>query len=139
MWSLDVISDDPEEFESVQTILRIYLLGIKAFICAGLTHVASFIGIPLMAGGRALPYKFWLPENSSFYYMTIFAIETYVVFVLLFLVCGIDSLFIALCGSMGIQFRLLAHKMRKLKGDLEVEVIKRTLKECILHQRHIIV
>lgn len=94
----------------------------------------------MATGLQTLPYHVWLPESgSSFYYAATFVIEIYVILVLLFLVCGIDSFFIALCGSMGIQFKLLAHRMRNLKSDSKEEIIRETLKECILHQKHLIV
>lgn len=138
LWSLDVVADDSEEVESIQNTLHIYKVAIKAFVCLGITHLASFIVIPLVAGGRALPYQVWLPEDNFYCYIAVFIIQIYVIVILLFLVCGTDALFIALCGTMGIQCKLLVHKMRKLKADLGEEVIRGTLKECVLHQQHLI-
>lgn len=139
LWSLDVISDDHKEMENIQKILRTYIVAIKIFICSGLTHLTSFIVIPLLSQGRLLPYQVWLPESdSSLYYYAVFTIENYVTTILLFLVCGIDSLFIALCATIGIQFRLLSHKMRNVKSNMGEQTIKNTLRECIMHQKRLI-
>lgn len=138
LWSLETISDDPEEAGIVQGMLRIYKLAMCTFVTLGTVHFASFIVVPALVDGRRLPYYAWLPPgDSDFYYYAVFIIENYVILVLLFLVCGTDSLFIALCGTTGVQFRLLSHKMRNLKIDLGEEMIRRTLRECIVHQKHL--
>lgn len=111
-------------------------MGIKTFVSLGTTHMLSFIVIPLLNGGRSLPYAVWLPEGGPpSCYWAVFGVETFSVVVLLFLVTGTDGLFVAFCGTLGIQFRLLRHRMRKLKGSLGEDVIRGTMRECILHQK----
>lgn len=136
LWDIDLVAGDAKEAKHIQTILATYKLCIKLFFCCGLSHTASFIVIPLLSGGDTLPYQMWLPNHL--FYLPVFVVQIYVIFILLFLVVGIDSFFIALCGTLGIQFRLLAHKMRQLKSDLPDELIRTTLRECVLHQKHLL-
>lgn len=135
LWSLEVVADSRKETKKIQTTLRIYRSCIKIFVCVGLAHLTSFIIIPLIKGGNSLPYQMWLPNDSC--YILAFVVQIYVILVLLFLVCGIDALFIALCGSLGIQFRLLSYKIKQLKANLEEEFVRVTLKECLLHEKHL--
>lgn len=139
LWSLDAISDDPGEAARVQNILRIYKFAIVSFTTMGSCHAVAFIVIPLAAGGFALPFEVWLPEsNTHVYHKIVFAIEAYIILSLVFLVCGIDALFISLCGTIAIQFRLLSHKTRKLKADFGEKHIRATLRDCLLHQKCLI-
>lgn len=135
MWSIDMISGERREAKSIQRILAACQLFTKAFVCFGILHLASFIVIPLFRGGNSLPYQIWLPNNT--FYLPVFIIQIYIILVLLFLVIGIDVLVIAVCAAMGIQFRLLSYKMKQIKGDLQEAIVKETLKECILYNKHL--
>lgn len=131
-WDLSVLNNDPQQMQEIQTRLKYYRAAIRTFVCVSSLQIIGFVFIPILLPGRNLPYAFWLPGDSDTpYYEIVFALEVYTLYILFSTVIGADSLFIAFAGSLGVQFKLLAHKLRNMKDG-------EGFKECILYHQYLL-
>lgn len=134
-WSPSMLfKSEDKEMQEIQTRLKLYKRAICTFVCIALLQIVGFVFVPILASGRNLPYAFWLPNDAaSPYYEIVFILEVYALYILLSTVIGADSLFIAFCGSLAVQLKLLAHRLRNMKGDDLVG-----FKECFIQHRYLL-
>lgn len=116
-WDLSLVGSDSQESQEIQARLKLYKRAIYTFISLSSLQILAFVLTPILSPGRNLPYRLWLPNNSaSPFYEIVFLLEVYALFQLISMVIGADALFIAFCGSLGVQFRLLAYKLKNSKN-----------------------
>lgn len=131
-WSLSLLAEDTQQTRDIQTRLKLYKMAMCTFVIVGVFQIFAFIGVPILTPGRNLPYAFWLPNDSATpYYQIVFLLEVYALYVLLSTVIGADSLFIAFCGSLAVQFKLLAHKFRNMRDG-------EGFKECVEYHQYLL-
>lgn len=134
-WDISLLQDDPDQCKSVQTSLKLYKYGITAAFTVSFVQVIALVSIPLFAEGRQLPFALWLPDDSaSPFYEFVFALQTFTLVSLLSIAIGIDALFISFCGSLAVQFKLLAHRLRGLEGG----GIPDALRECVTYHKRLL-
>lgn len=131
-WNFSLLQTDTQEIQQIQSRLKLYKTAIYIFGCVSSLQIIAFFITPILLPERQLPYLLWLPNGSpSPYYEIVFILEMYALFVLFSMVIGADSMFIAFCGSLGVQFKLLAHKFKNIEYD-------KGFKELIAYHKYLL-
>lgn len=107
-WTVESIhaEEDVELQQKIRFLETWAWLGASAYRAGGFLLFASFVYKSLI--NKSLLLLCWLPDDDSLpYYEIMYVIEVYVVFMVIPLVGGCDSLFAAICMRVAIQFTLL--------------------------------
>lgn len=117
-WPSSLVGKEVEN--SLYRYYRILQGGMMAVYFNGLFFSIAFILTPLVKGGRKTPYKTVYPfdYSGSPEFEVMYLVQSFTNFyVVLGVIIGVDTLFMAICCNVTAQYRLLKNVFLKLGTD----------------------
>lgn len=94
--------------------------------------------MPVITQQRILPYKAWIPYDltSEKLYIATYLWQNYIVFLISYVTCCVDSIFAILMLYIGLQCQIICDKIENLYQN--TTDLKQDLINCILHYQKVV-